>query len=243
MDKLDVLNRDTFVEQLVRLMNNLSDNKSSTCFAINGAWGCGKSFLLDIFEERLGEIQSENTSKDKYFVVRYNSWKYDYYEEPLVAIVSTMISIVEEKTKLFPSSQRREEILGILKSAGVVLLSMADEVVKNKIGVGFQKCVDIVLNGKQNGTADYEDKQEYDIYFHFNKVLELLNYLLQEIAQEYTVVFLENWIMEPFRKEYTKSTRSLLNYLMKIFFNLKILWRSACRPYSRTLIFVRRNSL
>ena len=30
MDKLDVLNRDTFVEQLVRLMNNLSDNKSST---------------------------------------------------------------------------------------------------------------------------------------------------------------------------------------------------------------------
>ena len=91
MDKLDVLNRDTFVEQLVRLMNNLSDNKSSTCFAINGAWGCGKSFLLDIFEERLGEIQSENTSKDKYFVVRYNSWKYDYYEEPLVAIVSTMI--------------------------------------------------------------------------------------------------------------------------------------------------------
>ena len=175
MDKLDVLNRDTFVEQLVRLMNNLSDNKSSTCFAINGAWGCGKSFLLDIFEERLGEIQSENTSKDKYFVVRYNSWKYDYYEEPLVAIVSTMISIVEEKTKLFPSSQRREEILGILKSAGVVLLSMADEVVKNKIGVGFQKCVDIVLNGKQNGTADYEDKQEYDIYFHFNKVLELLN--------------------------------------------------------------------
>lgn len=190
MDKLDVLNRDTFVEQLVRLMNNLSDNKSSTCFAINGAWGCGKSFLLDIFEERLGEIQSENTSKDKYFVVRYNSWKYDYYEEPLVAIVSTMISIVEEKTKLFPSSQRREEILGILKSAGVVLLSMADEVVKNKIGVGFQKCVDIVLTGKQNGTADYEDRQEYDIYFQFNKTLKALNHLLQEIAQEYTVVFL-----------------------------------------------------
>lgn len=148
MDKLDVLNRDTFVEQLVRLMNNLSDNKSSTCFAINGAWGCGKSFLLDIFEERLGEIQSENTSKDKYFVVRYNSWKYDYYEEPLVAIVSTMISIVEEKTKLFPSSQRREEILGILKSAGVVLLSMADEVVKNKIVFNAVDIAGVLPEGK-----------------------------------------------------------------------------------------------
>lgn len=190
MDKLDVLNRDAFVEQLVRLMNNLSDKKSSTCFAINGAWGCGKSFLLDIFEERLGKIQSEKTFKEKYFVVRYNSWRYDYYEEPLVAIVSTMISIIEEKTKLFPNSQRRQELLGILKSAGIALMSMTNEAIKNKMGIDIQKCVDIVSTGKQNGTADYEDKREYDIYFHFNKVLKSLNHLLQEIAQEYTVVFL-----------------------------------------------------
>ena len=70
MDKLDILNRDEFVEQLVRLIENISDNKTSTCFAINGAWGCGKSFVLDMFEEELKPYS------EKYFVVRYNCWKY-----------------------------------------------------------------------------------------------------------------------------------------------------------------------
>lgn len=37
----------------------------------------------------MSEIQSEETSTDKYFIVRYNSWQYDYYEEPLGAIIFT----------------------------------------------------------------------------------------------------------------------------------------------------------
>lgn len=88
-------------------MENISDNKASTCFALNGIWGSGKSFVLDMFEEKLSEIQSEETSTDKYFIVRYNSWQYDYYEEPLVAIVVTMMSAIEEKTKLFPDSKEK----------------------------------------------------------------------------------------------------------------------------------------
>ena len=36
MDKLDILNRDAFVEQLLKLMEYISTNKASTCFAING---------------------------------------------------------------------------------------------------------------------------------------------------------------------------------------------------------------
>lgn len=109
MGKVDILNRGEFVEQLLRLMEHISSNKASTCFAINGTWGCGKSFVLDLFQERLEQIQSEETYTDKYFVVRYNSWKFDYYEEPLVAIVSTMIAAIEEKTKLFPDSEEKRE--------------------------------------------------------------------------------------------------------------------------------------
>ena len=70
MKKLDVLNRDKFVDNLLRVMENISDNKASTCFALNGIWGSGKSFVLDMFEEKLSEIQSEETSTDKYFIVR-----------------------------------------------------------------------------------------------------------------------------------------------------------------------------
>ena len=89
MNKIDILNRDKFVDDLLRMMENISDNKASTCFALNGVWGSGKSFVLDMFEEKLGQIQSEETFTEKYFIIRYNSWQYDYYEEPLVATIAT----------------------------------------------------------------------------------------------------------------------------------------------------------
>lgn len=190
MEKLDILNRDAFVDQLLRLTENISANKTSTCFAINGPWGCGKSFVLDMFEEQLNVIQSEETYTDKYFVIRYNSWKFDYYEEPLVAIVATMISVIEEKTRLFPDSKEKQEILGMLKATGVALLSMANTAVKEKTGLDFQTAFETVRKGEKEGAAVYERAHEYDVYFGFNKVMEKLTGLLQDLAKNYTVVIL-----------------------------------------------------
>lgn len=190
MDKIDILNRDKFVDNLLRVMENISDNKASTCFALNGVWGSGKSFVLDMFEEKLGQIQSEETSTDKYFIIRYNSWQYDYYEEPLVAIVATMISAIEEKTKLFPDCKEKREILGMLKAAGVSLLSVGNAVVKEKTGMDFQKAYETVLKGEKDGAEAYEKIHEYDVYFGFNKVMDKLISLLQELAEKYTVVII-----------------------------------------------------
>ena len=190
MNKIDILNRGKFVDDLLQVMENISDNKASTCFALNGAWGSGKSFVLDMFEEKLGEFQSEETSTDKYFIIRYNSWQYDYYEEPLVAIVSTMISTIEKKTKLFPDCKEKREILGMLKATGVSLLSLGNAVVKEKTGMDFQKAYETVLKGKKDGAEAYEKIHEYDVYFGFNKVMDELITLLQELAEKYTVTII-----------------------------------------------------
>lgn len=190
MDKIDILNRDAFVDNLLRLMNNISSNKASTCFAINGPWGCGKSFVLDMFEEQLSVIQSEETFTDKYFVIRYNSWKFDYYDEPLVAIVSTMIAAIEEKTKLFPDSKEKREILGMLKATGVALLSIANDALKEKTGLDVQKAYGIVKSGEKEGAAAYESEHDYDVYFGFNKMIAKLTELLAEISRDYTIVFI-----------------------------------------------------
>lgn len=190
MRKLDVLNRDKFVGDLLRVMENLSDNKASTCFAINGIWGSGKSFVLDMFEEKLSEIQSEQTFTDKYFIIRYNSWQYDYYEEPLVAIVVTMMSAIEEKTKLFPDSKEKQEMLGMLKAAGVSLLSLGNTFVKEKTGIDFQKAYETVSNAEKSGAEAYAKKHEYDVYFGFNKVMSQLTTLLRSLADTYVVVII-----------------------------------------------------
>lgn len=190
MNKVDILNRDKFVDNLLRVMENISDNKVSTCFALNGAWGSGKSFVLDILEEKLSQIQSEETSIDKYFIIRYDSWQYDYYEEPLVAIVATMISEIEKKTKLFPDSKNTREILGTLKAAGVSLLSIGNAAIKEKTGIDAQKLFENLIEGKNAGADAYNNANEYDIYFGFNQVMNKLIDLLQQLAGKHTVVII-----------------------------------------------------
>lgn len=190
MDKIDILNRDKFVNQLVRLVENISDNKTSTCFAINGRWGSGKSFVLDMFEEQLSVIQSSETSNSKYFVVHYNCWKYDYYEEPLIAIVSTIITEIEEKTKLFPDSKEKQELLGMFKAAGISLLSLANTALKEKTGIDIKSAYETVIEGEKEGAGKYEKDKAYDIYLNLNKIIDKISNLLQKIAKDYTVVII-----------------------------------------------------
>lgn len=193
MEKFDVLNRSEFIKQLIDLVKNISNNRISTCFAIDGAWGCGKTFVLDMFEDKLSQIQSEETFTNQYLIIRYNCWKYDYYEEPLVAIVASILSIIEEQTKLFPDSEKKQEVLGILKAVGVSLLSIGGTVIKEKLGIDFhefQKAFDIIDHGKKEGEASYEKEHDYDAYFSFNKVIKKLTSILQNLAEHYTIVFL-----------------------------------------------------
>ena len=181
MAKLDILNREEFVDMLVNLTENISANRTSTSFAINGAWGCGKSFVLDMYEERLDEVQSEETAMDKYFVIRYNCWKYDYYEEPLVAIVAAMIDIINQKTKLWNDEQKKARVLGVLKAAGTTLLSMVNDGIKDKIGVDVKATYETLKTNIKAEEEKVEQSHEYDVYFSFNQALYRLQKLIEEL--------------------------------------------------------------
>lgn len=190
MDKIDILNREEFVGQLVNLVKNISMNKSSTCFALNGDWGCGKSFVLDMFQEKLEQIQSEETNDSRFFVIRYNCWKYDYYEEPLVAIISAMISMIEEKISIFKNPEEKRKILGMLKAVGISLFSMGNYALKEKMGLDMKNFFEILRTGAKEGAEAYEKEHSYDEYFDFQKAIKDLTGLLQEITEKYTVIFL-----------------------------------------------------
>ena len=87
----DFLNRQDFIQQVKTVIELLSANKKNSCFAISGTWGIGKSYVLEKLEKQLLFEQNEETALDKYFVFHFNCWEYDYYEEPLIAIVSTFL--------------------------------------------------------------------------------------------------------------------------------------------------------
>lgn len=107
METIDILNREEFVNNVFNIIERLAGEKKKCAFAIDGEWGSGKTFVLNMLEAKLNEPNEE--VEQKYFVIRYNSWKFDYYEEPLIAIVSAILESIEQQTKLFPDSEKRAD--------------------------------------------------------------------------------------------------------------------------------------
>ena len=72
---------------------NFSDKSKSWNFAIDGEWGSGKSFVLNMIENKLKEKQS-------FVIINYNAWKNDFYEDPLIAILYTILDSSKLNTTL-----------------------------------------------------------------------------------------------------------------------------------------------
>lgn len=104
--RVDLLDRQGFVDQLHDIVGTLAKNKKNMCYSINGQWGVGKTYVLDMFEKQAQRIGQEGTVLDKYIIFRYNCWEYDYYEEPLIAIVATIIEQYDEKITLLGEQEK-----------------------------------------------------------------------------------------------------------------------------------------
>ena len=174
--KEDVLNREPFVKQIVDLTKVLSDKHKNCCFAIEGEWGSGKSFVLEKIQKWLQEEQSEATHTDRFFVVRYDCWQYDYYEEPIVAIISVLKEQIEKYVSLL-SDETKKEMLAIVKNT---ITKIAVEAIKSKTGVE--------LDGI---TETSEDAGKiFDKYFGFQNVIKEVQGQIQKIAEDQTVVIM-----------------------------------------------------
>ena len=75
----DKIGREEIVDKICGLVGSLKKDKNF-CLAINGAWGSGKTFVLDMIEEKLSERQ-------EYIVIKYDAWENNFYPDPLIAIL------------------------------------------------------------------------------------------------------------------------------------------------------------
>lgn len=182
----DILNREEYINNLIEIVENISKKKNGCCFAIDGQWGIGKTYILDMFEKQISQIQSEETNTDKYFVFNYNCWKYDYYEEPSIAIVSSMIDKIDEEEKLF-GKKAEQVIKSSWKIAKEKIEEIAGEFTKNKIGINL---VELVKNVNEDIKETETEENEFDKMFLFKKTLEFTRKKLIELSQEKPIIFL-----------------------------------------------------
>ncbi len=94
---IDHLSRQPYIDLLKSIIANQCNNPAGYSFAIDGEWGCGKTWILNELEKQLADDGSK-----KYLIFHYNAWENDFYDEPLVAILSVMIeklnTVIKQKT-------------------------------------------------------------------------------------------------------------------------------------------------
>ena len=188
MEKIDYLQREEFeVQDIYDLIDYHSKRKSNISFAIDGEWGCGKSFVLEMVEEKLKAKKTNSGLEDRYVVFHYNCWEYDYYDEPLVAIVSMMIEQIENE-KIF-TKEEKKKFVAVLKTAALVAVSCLNAQLEEKTDVDFNALIQNLEAAEEGKTELIKSVSDFDPLWEFKRALKLLKKQIAEIAQKRTVVF------------------------------------------------------
>ena len=87
----DKIGREEIVNRICLLVDNLQKDQHF-CLALDGDWGSGKSFVLDMVEEKLEQHR-------EYVIIKYDAWANSFYSDPLIAILSCLIDGIQEKLK------------------------------------------------------------------------------------------------------------------------------------------------
>lgn len=166
---IDFLNRNKEVEQIINIIESIDKSGKGYTFSINGNWGIGKSFFLDLLEEKLSP---------EYTIMRYNCWENDYYEEPLAAI---LMSIAENINKLLSKDDSK----------------IVDQTVKNFFSVAFFNSLNVVqhftgINLKKSYEDLFKDQNiDYDINLSpISNLLKSTSKYLDELTKENKIIIM-----------------------------------------------------
>lgn len=181
----DILKRTAIVNNLLMVVEGLESRNASASIALNGKWGSGKTFILQMLEEELDLRMTHDGTAKKYFIFYYDCWKYDYYEEPLIAIVASMLDTISRENAF--EEQIVDTAGAACRSAKEVIKDIAEKFVENKLGVnlvGIAK--DIAEEKKQSDT----DRKEFDSLYSFKKNLDYARKRIKQIAEQKCIVFI-----------------------------------------------------
>ena len=179
--KEDVLNRNQIVNSIICIVNRLSELKKNACFTIDGPWGSGKTYILDYVEEELRMIQSESTNSNRYCILDYNAWEYDYYEEPAVAIVTSITDSIGNNPEGVEEAKKATRFLlnTIIETAG--------KMIEYKTGIDP---INILKKSDNDVENKEKEKHEFDKLYSFRKEIKLIRNAIAELAKYETVIFL-----------------------------------------------------
>lgn len=191
MQKKDYLNRQQKLDDLMSLITVLSKSKKSCTFALEGKWGCGKSFFVDLFQEKASILQCEETCDDAFFIVKYDCWKYNYYSDPFVPMVLAVQEAIKKELDLFPNWKGRERVSAAIEALAEHIKKYGAKIIENKIGLNPLE----LYNEAKGAIDDIEDQRSEktrnaDTDYFLNEILHSIHEQLKEISERRTIIFI-----------------------------------------------------
>lgn len=174
----DHLSRQPFITLLKNIIANQSNNKNGFSVAIDGDWGSGKTWILDALESQL--------PNDEYLIFHYNAWENDFYEEPLVALLSVMIEKLNEVAK--QKSLYESVVTELLKEAASDLEILAVGIAKYFIKIDIDKSIKNkknLFNRIKQGTKIAND---IDSMLPLRKTLAEIREVIKNLAEKLKIL-------------------------------------------------------
>lgn len=171
----DKIGRKEIVDKICGLVESLNED-SNFCLSINGAWGSGKSFVLDMIEDKLSK-------SPEYIIVKYDAWENSFYPDPLIAMLSCVIEGLGNKLSKMRGYFKAAAECG--KKKGKELVDKLSDA-GGKIGVVatvIKNIAEIVADFKNvtvvNDTKDYQ----LETYKSYKMLLQEFAALLNKLTK------------------------------------------------------------
>ena len=172
----DKIGRKDIVNKIDYLIETLPQNKHF-CLALNGAWGSGKSVVIELLRDKL-------LTHPEYIVVHYDAWKNNFYSDPLIAMLYCILDTLEQQsmsdeiTSEITSQRIRKTAATVAAKVGKAVVDAAAE--QNPI-VGFIKTAIVKIKSiikayKETALTNNPAVEEYKSYSSFlNETITQLN--------------------------------------------------------------------
>lgn len=174
----DKIGRQDIVDKICGLVDSLKKDQNF-CLSINGAWGSGKSFVLQMIEEQL-------SNKLEYIIVKYDAWKNNFYSDPLIAMLYCILDTLENTAKA-KDIRVQNVLLDVAKEVGSAVVATVAE--KNKVA-GFivsaiNKIKSIIQQYKKSAFTNNQALDDFKSYASFlNQTIQQLNEITSQEVYE-----------------------------------------------------------
>lgn len=172
----DYLSRQPFIKLLKNIIENQSKNNNGYSIAIDGDWGSGKTWILDALESQL--------SSDEYLIFHYNAWENDFYEEPLVALLSVMLESLRQIKKVKEIGGRAN----VVSSSILTLSKIVGVITEKKLGVNLSDTFDAIKNTNAALHDAALTDEDFNTLLPLSNALKQVRKVLSELNSDFKIL-------------------------------------------------------